>query len=173
MCTKFCSALLLYSPVCRPSLCKTLVLGGFPSPMLMSPRGTLSQLCWYHTRYFTPNLEKLVFCRTVNVCLLYRSCNVLSILQHCVNNLHRYIYDRIRLKGRNFDRKFSHLLFCQTLIFLNFLSNPLFCQTKFNNVVSKSLKILSKFLKILSNSDSYLDRLLFCQSLQSCLTENF
>ena len=76
------------------------------------------------------------------------------------------IYDRIHLKGRNFDRKFSHLLFCQTLIFLNFLSKPLFCQNKFNNV-------LSKFIKILSNSDGYLDSLLFCQSLQSCLTEQF
>ena len=63
-------------------------------------------------------------------------------------------------------RTFHHLLFCQTPNFINVLSKMLFSQNKANNV-------LSKFIKILSNSDGYLDSLLFCQSLQSCLTEQF
>ena len=77
-----------------------------------------------------------------------------------------HIYDRKREKLHFFDRTFHHLLFCQTPNFLNVLSKMLFCQNKANNV-------LSKFIKILSNSDGYLDSLLFCQSLQSCLTEQF
>ena len=75
-------------------------------------------------------------------------------------------YDKKREKLHFFDRTFHHLLFCQTPNFLNVLSKMLFCQNKANNV-------LSKFIKILSNSDGYLDSLLFCQSLQSCLTEQF
>ena len=74
--------------------------------------------------------------------------------------------NRKREKLHFFDRTFHHLLFCQTPNFLNVLSKMLFCQNKANNV-------LSKFVKILSNSDGYLDSLLFCQSLQSCLTEQF
>ena len=76
------------------------------------------------------------------------------------------VYDRKREKLHFFDRTFHHLLFCQTPNFLNVLSKMLLCQNKANNV-------LSKFKKILSNSDGYLDTLLFCQSLQSCLTEQF
>ena len=67
------------------------------------------------------------------------------------------IYDRKREKLHFFDRTFHHLLFCQTPNFLNVLSKMLFCQNKANNV-------LSKFVKILSNSDGYLDSLLFCHT---------
>merc|ERR1719402_277929 len=75
-------------------------------------------------------------------------------------------YDRIRLKGRLFDRTFSHLLFCQTLIFRNVLSKMWFCQNKAKNV-------LSRIVEFLSNTGGYFDSVLFCQSLQSCLTEHF
>ena len=75
-------------------------------------------------------------------------------------------YDRIHLKGRLFDRTFSHLLFCQTLIFRNVLSKMWFCQNTAKNV-------LSRFVEFLSNTGGYIDSVLFCQSLQSCLTERF
>ena len=41
-----------------------------------------------------------------------------------------------------------------------------FCQNTANNV-------LSRFVEFLSNTGGYIDSVLFCQSLQSCLTEHF
>ena len=76
------------------------------------------------------------------------------------------VYDRKRLKGRLFDRTFSDLLFCQTQIFRNVLSKMWFCQNKAKNV-------LSRIVEFLSNTGGYFDSVLFCQSLQSCLTEHF
>ena len=75
-------------------------------------------------------------------------------------------YDREFLRGHFSDRTFSNLLFCQTLIFVNVLLELLFCQ-KIAKIV------LSKFGEILSNAGGYIDSGLFCQTLQSCLTEQF
>ena len=66
------------------------------------------------------------------------------------------------------DRKYKALLirFCQMEISTDFLSNQSFCQNIPN-------EFLSKFVEFLSNTGGYIDSVLFCQSLQSCLTEHF
>ena len=78
------------------------------------------------------------------------------------------LYDRFRKIGcfltQHFCIKCS--VKCQPLIFLNVLSKMFFCQNRANNV-------LSRFVEFLSNTGGYIDSVLFCQSLQSCLTEPF
>ena len=54
---------------------------------------------------------------------------------------------------------YSSLKFCQTVILGDFLSD--------------TDEFLSHFIEFLSNTQGYLDSLLFCQCPQSCLTELF
>ena len=121
------------------------------------------------------HLVILSFCHLVILLSCYHvtlsSCHLVIMSSYlkktkCIPYSISLSYDREFLSGRFSDRTFTHLLFCQTPIFLNVLSNMWFCQNIANIV-------LSKFVEILSNTGGYSLSVLFCQSLQSCLTEQF
>ena len=76
------------------------------------------------------------------------------------------IYDGVFEIALCLTEKSEGMQFCQMQIWPDFLSRLSFCQDIPN-------EFLSQFKDILSNTGGYIDSVLFCQSLQSCLTEQF
>ena len=76
------------------------------------------------------------------------------------------VYDGVFEIALCLTEKSEGMQFCQTQIWPDFLSRLSFCQDIPN-------EFLSQFKDILSNTGGYIDSVLFCQSLQSCLTEQF